>query len=222
MIRISRTAEPAILATSSSSTRYTLPQVVAELFEMHRGKCCYCERNIYGATQGKHVEHFQPQVLREDLRNEWTNLLLACSDCNGAKGGHFPKSECGEPLVIDPSNAALDPEDHIEFNVEKDRIVRWHVFAKQRDFSKKGSCTIELIGLNRVHLIQDRGDRLDHIWQFYRELVTEIARLRKGTGDLHRLDYARQRLREFASDGCNFAGVARSFARAKRLHRYGV
>lgn len=43
--------------------------------------CSYCER-----TGDLHVEHVVPKCHRDDLRGEWTNLLLGCANCNGTKG----------------------------------------------------------------------------------------------------------------------------------------
>ena len=45
--------------------------------------CSYCERRIPG---GIHVEHIQPKSHHPGLEREWSNLLLACSNCNSSKG----------------------------------------------------------------------------------------------------------------------------------------
>lgn len=48
------------------------------------GYCSYCERYIPTFLA---VEHIQPKGLDkyEHLREEWTNFLLGCANCNGAK-----------------------------------------------------------------------------------------------------------------------------------------
>ena len=43
--------------------------------------CSYCERR-----GDLHVEHVVPRHHRPDLAEEWTNLLLACVNCNSIKG----------------------------------------------------------------------------------------------------------------------------------------
>ncbi len=47
------------------------------------GNCSYCERFI---PAGIHVEHKKPKDEYPQLRNEWTNFLLACLNCNSSKG----------------------------------------------------------------------------------------------------------------------------------------
>ena len=42
--------------------------------------CSYCER-----TGDLHVEHVVPRNRRSDLAEEWTNLLLGCTNCNSTK-----------------------------------------------------------------------------------------------------------------------------------------
>ena len=42
--------------------------------------CCYCER-----PADLHVEHVVPKSRRPELEEDWTNLLLACVNCNATK-----------------------------------------------------------------------------------------------------------------------------------------
>lgn len=45
--------------------------------------CSYCERQI---ETNLAVEHVQPKNPVPALRNEWTNFLLGCGNCNSSKG----------------------------------------------------------------------------------------------------------------------------------------
>ena len=45
--------------------------------------CSFCERKVVASLA---VEHKLPKTERADLEREWTNLLLACSNCNSRKG----------------------------------------------------------------------------------------------------------------------------------------
>jgi hypothetical protein len=45
--------------------------------------CSYCERRIPVSLA---VEHISPKKLDPALRNSWDNFLLACANCNSAKG----------------------------------------------------------------------------------------------------------------------------------------
>lgn len=47
--------------------------------------CSYCERQIETHLA---VEHVQPKDPVPALRNEWTNFLLGCVNCNSSKGAH--------------------------------------------------------------------------------------------------------------------------------------
>lgn len=44
--------------------------------------CSYCEQHIPANLA---VEHVQPKDLHPQLRNEWSNFLLACVNCNSIK-----------------------------------------------------------------------------------------------------------------------------------------
>ena len=45
--------------------------------------CSYCERQI---ETNLAVEHIRPKSQNAALRNEWTNFLLGCVNCNSSKG----------------------------------------------------------------------------------------------------------------------------------------
>ena len=42
--------------------------------------CCYCER-----SGDLHVEHVVPKSVDEKLKEEWSNFLLGCGNCNSRK-----------------------------------------------------------------------------------------------------------------------------------------
>lgn len=45
--------------------------------------CSYCERPL---THNVAVEHIKPKDSNKLLEKEWSNLLLACTNCNSTKG----------------------------------------------------------------------------------------------------------------------------------------
>jgi 5-methylcytosine-specific restriction endonuclease McrA len=74
---------------------------LADLQDLYPYKCAYCETDSSGSSL--QVEHFRGKD--KNIRNtkdtkdrhayywlayEWSNLLLICSDCNGAKSDYFP------------------------------------------------------------------------------------------------------------------------------------
>ncbi len=81
------------------SGKYSAPDVLEKLKNIYHSKCSYCE----SFTSSPEIEHYRPKkqvkgIARKDhngyywLAYEWSNLLLACHDCNrnGVKGNHFP------------------------------------------------------------------------------------------------------------------------------------
>jgi uncharacterized protein (TIGR02646 family) len=114
MISIKRGECPAVLADAKSDRNaYGDPTVIEALSNMQHGKCCYCEKSVGKSGNDRAVEHFRPQGNDAflELRNTWSNLLHACSACNGKKWKHFPVDADGTPLLSDPSDPAIDDDD---------------------------------------------------------------------------------------------------------------
>jgi len=163
---------------------YKKPDVVAELRTIFHKKCAYCEFN-YSAGSPTDIEHFRPKsgyITKDNKMSEggyywlaadWDNLLPSCIDCNRrrkqpigkeqqkvtGKGSHFPvRNEASrwtdhrvtnqdEPLLLNP--CVDDPSLHLEFYGEG--LVR----AK----SKKGEASIEVFGLLRRDLVEERNKK---------------------------------------------------------------
>ena len=231
VIRITRSSAPPVLSTSKARKRYGLPEVVKALLLMQHSKCCYCEEYIPDSGPGKQVEHFRPQCLHQDLVNDWGNLLLACETCNFSKCDKFPTSGTGEPLLLDPSNPSVDPEEHIEFIVgsEQNSIEGNGItigvpigLAVARDQSAIGNMSIKTIGLTKEHHIKRRERVVRQLESDYVSLLTEIKKIRLGTGAIMQLECLKQRIRGAMGDDQEFAGVARSFCRKRQLEKHGV
>jgi len=149
-----------------------LVPIKKELLKMCNSKCAYCESKL-GVISDGDIEYFRPKTgargLNPDeyapkhywwLAYEWDNLVIACQICNQKyKRDYFPlesetlRSRIGatgtellleQSLLIDPTNE--DPSDHIEF-AENGYAI---------ELSKKGKVTIEILGLNRTELVENR------------------------------------------------------------------
>ena len=96
----------------NAQNKYRHSEVKGALGQMFHGKCAYCESKITVVTYGA-IEHFFPKSQYPDLTFEWTNLLLSCDRCNDAnhKGTQFPLDTTGNPLLIDPTDEAIDPRE---------------------------------------------------------------------------------------------------------------
>lgn len=210
MIKIRRRACPPVLEDATpTGEHYKSPEVIKTLFDMQYEKCCYCEQKVPEQGHGRAVEHYRPKSKCQfsHLKNVWENLLLACSMCNGKKWNHFPTDDQGNPLVIDPSDPNLDPEDHIDFIVDDDHELFGHILPKAN--SMIGSKTIETIGLYREYY---RQMRMIH----YKELYLNYLDILSASDNTSR----RANIIKFESlMGANsrFAAFARKFAREKRL-----
>jgi len=216
MISIKRGECPAVLNNASSDgNTYRDSTVIEALSKMQHGKCCYCEKRIVESGHDRAVEHFRPQgndAFRH-LKNTWSNLLHACAGCNGKKAAHFPLDANGDALLIDPSDPAIDPEDHLDFNVNDDDINFGRILPK--DASEFGAKTIETIGLDLVARREER-------YSGYADLYRAFVEIKVAKDELTR----QQKVRAFESRlGANneHAAFARAFARWKQLDsKFGV
>jgi len=156
-------------------TIYAAKSVKNALRTAQHGKCAFCESKVSAVAYGD-IEHFRPKGgYQQDpthqlkkpgyywLGYEWTNLLFSCQICNqqGKKNvfplarpsrratSHHDDLAAEEPLLIDP--ATVDPEEYIGFREE---------VAYPRRGRRLGKITIEVLGLNREALREERRDYL--------------------------------------------------------------
>ena len=171
--------QDAIIAQNGNlyTSHYKHPSVKEALLIIYHAKCAYCESTITHSAPLQ-VEHYRPKadVDKKDLQigeihkgyywlgNEWSNLLLACQNCNGqgAKGIRFPiqgvrilshpadplhfsiqhQSMQEEiPLLLNPE--LLDPLDHLQLD-QHGQMQGKTIF---------GATSIDIYKLNRDGLI---------------------------------------------------------------------
>jgi uncharacterized protein (TIGR02646 family) len=149
---------------------YAKSDVLDALLEMQHFKCCYCEKDL--SSLGKSERWIDHVVAKTDdsfkdvdgntdwsEANAWGNLLYACGTCNRSKGEIPPIDSNGNINIMNPSDSQIDPEDHIEFNVDGVIIV-----YKERNGSVLGSNTIKNLKLK---------ERLD-VYSILRKIKPEI------------------------------------------------
>lgn len=228
MIFIERVNCPAALeGRSAAGDHYNKPAVVHALWDMQHGKCCYCERRLPAKGHLKAVEHFAPKAIFKGRRNEWANLLLSCSQCNGKKSDKFPvilsdeqnedkvlyvkHKHAGEAAIIDPS--CVDPEEHLEFDFSgQEWRDKWGT-VRARNGSILGKETITTIGLDEPFYSRLSYDHYTKILRTYYTNLLQALRdgnqlTIKGQKDAFELLMAPQ---------TELAGFARAYARMKRL-----
>lgn len=227
MIRIRREECPRFLKRRKLGKKaYKNDQVVDVLFKMQHGKCCYCEVKIGCRGHEKTVEHFRPKEERyfPELKNEWENLLLACSICNGTKENHFPTTgngpRDGNPLLIDPADPDdVDPEDHITFNVAFEDHDGLLGVAVEVNNSARGIAMMDYSG---IRLSVKKNARRCHLFRrLFRDWmdVTEAGDQKDEVAKQAVLERIRSSMRSNAP----FAGLARAFYASVQLtKRYGL
>jgi uncharacterized protein (TIGR02646 family) len=233
MIKIARADCPPVLQNASSEGKhYNKKKVVKVLWEMQHEKCCYCEQKIPHEGHLKAVEHFKPQSIFQDLKNDWKNLLLACTQCNGKKSAKFPveltdesgepkviylKTESGgKPLIIDPSDPNIDPEEHIDFIVDDSEGL--HGIVKARCNSNLGLLTIKVVDLTSIFYTKQRRN-------YYYSLMMEYRNLLKAMDENNdtELESCKRYFRMLISAKGKFAAFVRAFAKSKNLNkRFGI
>lgn len=128
------------------SRQYAHQEIVDALQAMSAHKCFYCEQSTKEC--GFEVDHAVEIDERPDLAFEWSNLYLACPQCNGRKltNQQVPVAEC-----VDPCNAADEPGAHLDFDRE---------LIHARDGSARGAATIKKYRLDRDELDRKRARQL--------------------------------------------------------------
>ena len=165
------------------------------------GKCCFCEGK-FDAFAAADVEHYRPKgAVKQDeksrallpgyfwLAYSWENLYRCCQVCNRSnKRDFFPlnypakraRSHADnlaeeEPLILDPGGLD-DPREHIGFHQELAVAL-----------TEVGRNTIQLIGLNRAALVEERLARLVQL-----NMLLKILEISKRDPDLQLAELTEQ------------------------------
>lgn len=182
-------------------------------------KCCYCEERVPDTHSNQQIEHFWPKVKYTNIQSRWENLLLACAECNGAKGCEFPLDDDGNPLIIDPSSNTRNPEDHITFIAwppdPADMVLVGR--AEPRNNSIYGSKTIDAVKLYSRSHREARFARFMELFRWYSNFMRANDR-----SDEPELQNLRSEIEGMMSERSLNAGFVREFARQARLDGQGI
>lgn len=173
MRRVTKVAEPdvlrdnyqvwtaAYLADRENSTkkyRYRHSDIKNALRQETADKCVYCESKVGHNTPGD-VEHMTPSSIDPEEHFTWSNLTLACTECNRRKNNYF-----------DAEKPFLNPyTDDVE-----DRVVHHGPVVSWKPGDQHAEITIRTLELNewvRGTLIARKVEKID-------ELNNLVARLR--------------------------------------------
>ena len=109
-------------------------------------KCVFCE-GLLDVTSSPEIEHYNPRSIYPDQAFEWTNLLPACSKCNGKKRGQDHRG-----ALLKPDEE--DPEPFFWLHVGTGRLVPHPMLTAGQ--AARAKATIDLCVLQRPKLCQER------------------------------------------------------------------
>ena len=122
-----------------------------------------------------------------------------------------------KPLIIDPSNPGIDPEEHIDFIVDDADDVYGLITA--RDNSKLGQLTIEVVRLdNEFYTDKRRHYYFNTLMLGYRNLLEARQQDNKVM-----IESCKKSFEMWMSAKGEFAAFVRAYARYKQLdRRFGI
>lgn len=146
--------------TQEIATRYNNPIIKEQLeLETHK-KCAYCESQLSHISYGD-IEHILPKNkdARPDLYVEWSNLTLACEQCN--RSGKRTYYDPQLPLINPYTD---EPEEH--FNDLGPLVM-------PQPTDTRAYVTEKILKLNRTSLVEKRTERIMSIERLLRSWAQE-------------------------------------------------
>ena len=171
--------------------------------------CSYCERTI---PVNLAVEHKRPKQRYPELERDWSNLLLACGNCNSCKGKR-------EPVGADPAFPDELDTGAMYAYLPSGKIAPRHGLSSED--SARAAAMLNLLGLDRM---PNSGGASDH------RCIDRLKVWRKAEQSLHDLSGSdSDGLRRCIAEGAEssggysiwmtvFAGDADMCARLTSIH----
>lgn len=165
--------------------RYRHEDIKSALKEETGFKCVYCESKIGHNTPGD-VEHKIPSSADETKHFEWSNLTVACTECNRRKRAYY---DMVKPF-LDPYVPGI--EDRL---VHQGPVVSWKPGDVVAEVSVK---ILELNSDARAQLISQKVEKID-------SLNNVVARLHDADPLLR--DLMRLKVQEMSEPTAEFSGM---------------
>ena len=144
--------------------------------------CSFCERAIPVSLA---VEHKLPKQHRPELATEWTNLLLACANCNSAKGARLLEEGTGLWPDLDDT---FNPLTYLESG----RVVPRQGMPAAT--ARRAANLLNLVGLDRELF----SSNSDHRWVDRLE-VWRVATASRAQLAAHNTEAMRSHIIDFAA-----------------------
>ncbi len=157
---------------------YRDASVKTALLKAQHDKCAFCESWFKHVGYGD-VEHFRPKAGHKQqdsdplhrpgyywLAYSWDNLFCSCQLCNQRfKRNLFPLQNAAKRVLSHQDHGRLRYEKPLLLDPGKDEPSAFLTFqndtARALNDNVRGKTTIELLGLNRIDLVEIRGRRLE-------------------------------------------------------------
>lgn len=145
---IERGARP--LDAAGEEVRYVKYGHAKRHLQPRLGKyCSFCERPVQVNLA---VEHIEAKHLNAARETDWTNFLLACTNCNSIKGTKIGSEQDAARYLLPDRDRSLDAFDYPAGYVSVVRSLRAYATRAQN--------TVALVGLDRMPHQLDRAQRL--------------------------------------------------------------
>lgn len=202
MRKIPKSPEPQVLIENKDSWRtafesnpsnhnrdkYRHPDIKKALLDETYEKCVYCESKI-GHNCAGDTEHKIPKSKRTDLIFEWSNMTIACSECNRRKLDYY-----------NPACMFLDP--NID-NVEDLLIHLGPIVHNYHPGDKRSEITVTILQLqSRKPLIGRKIEKLQNIKHLIQRIVNEVNPTMK--------DFLQRELSERCDISAEFSGMVKA------------
>ena len=183
--------------SSQKRHRYRHPSIKSRLKEETHSKCVYCESKIGHNTPGD-AEHIKPVSKSRRDTFEWTNLTIACTECNRRKGDYYDK-HC---MLLNPYT------DNVEEMVRHlGPLVTWQVGNERAETTIR---RLELDSCTRTDLISRKIEKIE-------EVKNLAERIEGAAGDTLR-KLLELKLEELSSVRSEFSGMVVAVIRSLRDH----
>jgi uncharacterized protein (TIGR02646 family) len=153
MIRVKKS----ISAPSALQTSYNHQDVCKQLLKDQNDKCYICEQRVVTDYQ---VDHLQSKHHYPALKQEWSNLFIACSYCNGRKSDN--------DNILNPSNHNIE-----EIIIHQNDFKEKKVLFSSTDNSLEVNKTMEL--LSQLFNGKNKAGRIFKEKRFYEEFLMKIS-----------------------------------------------
>lgn len=97
------------------------PEYREELEEDFFGLCGYCGKNEYYFYELFHIDHFAPKSKFDNRKDDYSNLVLACPQCNRHKSNKWATDDAYTSIkdnegFVDPATEEYDKHLHRDEN----------------------------------------------------------------------------------------------------------